>query len=136
MFHCLVLVVVISLADKLEVTHITGGLGEEMPLYSPLEACPSATTWLSNLEQHMKTTVQTLIEACVQTRLDEGMWVPYNLKSMISDLKTKLYRVQCQYSSPLPLGTLFLLKKNVLLDRYCTKNIKRDFTLEAKSLYL
>ena len=59
-------------AHKLEVTQLHGVLGEEVTLYTRLESSHSATKWLSVLEQHMKTTLQLMLEACVQARLEDG----------------------------------------------------------------
>ncbi|KAK2146290.1 hypothetical protein LSH36_618g01010 [Paralvinella palmiformis] len=66
-------------AYKLEVTEIHGILGEILPLYTHLEAYSSATKWLSTLEQHTKTTLQIVLEACVQAQLDEGSKQPIQL---------------------------------------------------------
>ena len=65
-------IILLSLADKLEVTTVCGLLGEALPLYKRLAALPSNTNWLSTLEYIMKTTVNTAMEACVQARLEDS----------------------------------------------------------------
>ena len=45
-------------------------MGEELPLVERLEAHADATKWLSNLEQLMRSSLQTLIEECVIARFD------------------------------------------------------------------
>ena len=53
-------------------TTVSGLLGETLPLYKRLEALPSNTKWLSTLECYMKTTMNTIMEACVQARLEDS----------------------------------------------------------------
>ena len=69
------------LADKLEVTAISGLLGETLPLYKRLEALPSNTKWLSTLEYCIKTTMNTVMEACVQARLEDSKYI-YKVRQM------------------------------------------------------
>ncbi len=59
-------------AHKLEVTTIHGALGESLPLHARVPTAQKATRWLSTLESHMKTTLNTVMEACVQARLEDG----------------------------------------------------------------
>ena len=59
-------------ADKLEVTKIVGLMGEELTLFTRLKAIPHATKWLATLEKYMKTTMLTIMEACIQARLEDG----------------------------------------------------------------
>ena len=68
--------------DKLEVTKVQGFLGEELPLYTRLEAMSQGPRWLATLDTYMKTTLQTLMETCVQARLEDGAtcgprWWPF-----------------------------------------------------------
>ena len=49
-----------------------GDLGETLPMFDRLGALPSAARWMATLEKYMKTTVNTVLEACVQARLEEG----------------------------------------------------------------
>ena len=66
--------IICPLADKLEVVKVTGLMGEELVLYSRLKAVPQPAKWLLLLENYMKTTVLTLMQACVQARLEDGMY--------------------------------------------------------------
>lgn len=47
-------------------------MGEELKLFTRLKAIPQATKWLSVLERYMKTTLLTIMEACIQARLEDG----------------------------------------------------------------
>ena len=60
-------------------TKIEGQLGEELPLHCRVEAAPMATKWFSTLENTMKTTMQLVMEACVQARLEDGSRQPIQL---------------------------------------------------------
>ena len=57
---------------RLEVTALEGCLKERLVLSSRLPAHSSAPQWLSQLEALMKTTLHTVMEACVLARLEEG----------------------------------------------------------------
>lgn len=59
-------------AHMLEVAKLHGPQGEELPLYTKVRAQTQATRWLSQLEYTMKTTMHTVMESCVQARLDDG----------------------------------------------------------------
>ena len=72
--HLKIYLVLRSTAHKLEVTTLCGALGETVPLYHRLEAFSSAARWMATLESYMKTTVNTIMETCVQARLEEGRY--------------------------------------------------------------
>ncbi|XP_013418883.1 dynein heavy chain domain-containing protein 1-like [Lingula anatina] len=59
-------------AHKLQVTSLTGDMEEAVPLLYKLEANNLATRWLSGLEEGMKSTMATMLQACVQARWEEG----------------------------------------------------------------
>ncbi|XP_052798483.1 dynein heavy chain domain-containing protein 1-like isoform X5 [Mya arenaria] len=59
-------------ADKLQVIAVRGAMGEELPFFAHLEAQKNSTRWLKLLESIMKNTVATILQACVQTRLEDG----------------------------------------------------------------
>jgi hypothetical protein len=56
----------------MEVTALHGILGETIPLTTRIKAMPNAPKWMSKLELTMKTTMATVLQACVQARLDDG----------------------------------------------------------------
>lgn len=53
-------------------TKVYGPMEEELLLHTHLEAMNEAPKWLSTLEMFMKTTLQTLMEMCIQARLEDG----------------------------------------------------------------
>jgi hypothetical protein len=59
-------------ADKLEVTGMKGLLDEEVPFFVRVQAFQKATKWLKSLEQNMKNTMTTILQGCVQARMEEG----------------------------------------------------------------
>lgn len=59
-------------ADKLQVTTLKGILGEEIELVVRVQAFPKASKWLKTLENVMKNTMAMTLQACVQTRVEEG----------------------------------------------------------------
>ena len=59
-------------ADKLQVIAMRGLYGEEVPFFAHLEAQSKSTRWLKLLEGIMKNTMATILQACVQTRMDES----------------------------------------------------------------
>lgn len=59
-------------ADKLQVTALKGVLGEEIDLVVRVQAFPKASKWLRTLENVMKNTLAMILQACVQTRVEEG----------------------------------------------------------------
>ena len=59
-------------ADKLQVIAMRGLYGEEVPFFAHLEAQSKATRWLKLLEGIMKNTMATILQACVQTRMDDS----------------------------------------------------------------
>lgn len=61
-------------ADKLQVTALKGVLGEEIDLVVRVQAFPKASKWLRTLENVMKNTLAMILQACVQTRVEEGKW--------------------------------------------------------------
>ncbi len=64
--------VMLFVAHKLEAKCIGGVYGEMLPLCVPLEAGLKTCNWMSLLEQTMKSTVNSTLEACVQARLEDG----------------------------------------------------------------
>ncbi|XP_064648692.1 dynein axonemal heavy chain 6-like isoform X2 [Lineus longissimus] len=67
-------------AHVMEVTALHGILGETVPLTTRIEAMTNAPKWLSKLELTMKTTMSTVLQACVLARLDEGSAQPQVLQ--------------------------------------------------------
>lgn len=63
------------LADKLQVIALRGRHGEEVPFFAHLEAQGKSTVWLKLLEGIMKNTMATILQACVQSRIEEGKYV-------------------------------------------------------------
>lgn len=59
-------------ADKLQVIAMRGRYREEVPFFAHLEAQKKSTVWLKLLEGIMKNTVASILQACVQTRLEDG----------------------------------------------------------------
>ncbi|KAH3716377.1 hypothetical protein DPMN_059099 [Dreissena polymorpha] len=47
-------------------------MGEELPFFAHLEAQRKSTRWLKLLEGIMKNTMATVLQACVQTRIEDG----------------------------------------------------------------
>lgn len=66
-------------ADKLQVIAMRGKMGEEVPFFAHLEAQKKSTIWLKLLEGIMKNTIATVLQACVQTRMEDGMCEEYVL---------------------------------------------------------
>lgn len=60
-------------ADKLQVTALKGIMGEEIELVVRVQAFPKASKWLKTLENVMKNTTAMILQACVQTRMEEGI---------------------------------------------------------------
>ena len=59
-------------ADKLQVIAMRGLYGEEVPFFAHLEAQSKSTRWLKLLEGIMKNTMATILQACVQARMEES----------------------------------------------------------------
>ncbi|XP_060599368.1 dynein heavy chain domain-containing protein 1-like [Ruditapes philippinarum] len=59
-------------ADKLQVIAVRGKHGEEVPFFAHLEAQGKCTIWLKLLEGIMKNTIATILQACVQNRMEDG----------------------------------------------------------------
>ena len=57
-------------AHRLQVSSMQGDLGEVVPLNSPVPFSLDTCKWLSQLEFHMKSTIQKTLQACVEARLD------------------------------------------------------------------
>jgi hypothetical protein len=51
---------------------LKGVLGEEIELVVRVQAFPKASKWLKTLENVMKNTTAMIMQACVQTRMEEG----------------------------------------------------------------
>ena len=64
-----------STGDKLQVVSVTGIQNEEVPLYTRLDATKTASIWLRNLESILKNTMAIMLQACVQTRMEEGLYM-------------------------------------------------------------
>ncbi|XP_062587861.1 dynein heavy chain domain-containing protein 1-like, partial [Saccostrea cucullata] len=73
-------------ADKLQVTSLKGILGEEMELVVRVQAFPKASKWLKALENVMKNTTAMIMQACVQTRMEEGSRQPIHILEELSKL--------------------------------------------------
>jgi hypothetical protein len=68
----LVLMMWLFSADKLQVAAVQGIHQEEVSLYAHLAVHPMASTWLKGLEAILKNTMALTLQACVQTRMEEG----------------------------------------------------------------
>ncbi|XP_078321875.1 dynein heavy chain domain-containing protein 1-like isoform X4 [Crassostrea virginica] len=73
-------------ADKLQVTTLKGILGEEIELVVRVQAFPKASKWLKTLENVMKNTMAMTLQACVQTRVEEGSRQPIHILEELSKL--------------------------------------------------
>ncbi|XP_069111191.1 dynein heavy chain domain-containing protein 1-like isoform X1 [Argopecten irradians] len=73
-------------ADKLEVTTMHGALGEEVPLYTRVQAFPRATRWFKSFEAIMKNTMALMLQKCIQARMEEGSRQPIHLLEEIGRL--------------------------------------------------
>uniref|UniRef100_A0A8W8M9M4 AAA+ ATPase domain-containing protein n=1 Tax=Magallana gigas TaxID=29159 RepID=A0A8W8M9M4_MAGGI len=73
-------------ADKLQVTALKGVLGEEIDLVVRVQAFPKASKWLRTLENVMKNTLAMILQACVQTRVEEGSRQPIHILEELSKL--------------------------------------------------
>ncbi|XP_076466624.1 dynein heavy chain domain-containing protein 1-like isoform X2 [Babylonia areolata] len=72
--------------DKLQVVSMHGAHKEEVGLYARLEAEPEASMWLRGLESIMKNTMMLVLQACVQTRMEEGTCQPILILEELSKL--------------------------------------------------
>ena len=52
-------------------------MGEELPFFAHLEAVKKSTRWLKLLDGIMKNTVATVLQACVQTRIEDGRTISH-----------------------------------------------------------
>ena len=59
-------------AHRLEVLSLTGNIGEFVRLVQKVESASWAPKWLSSLQSSRKTTLALMLQATVQTRLEEG----------------------------------------------------------------
>ena len=57
---------------KLEVTSLHGLMGESLSLISRVMPAQNAAEWLNNIEQNMRTSVNTSLAACVKARLNDS----------------------------------------------------------------
>ncbi|XP_056008158.1 dynein heavy chain domain-containing protein 1-like [Ostrea edulis] len=73
-------------ADKLQVTALKGIMGEEIELVVRVQAFPKASKWLKTLENVMKNTTAMILQACVQTRMEEGSRQPIHILEELSKL--------------------------------------------------
>ena len=59
-------------AHRLQVLSLTGNIGEFVRLVQKVESASWAPKWLSSLQSSLKTTLALMLQATVQTRLEEG----------------------------------------------------------------
>ncbi|XP_074658718.1 dynein heavy chain domain-containing protein 1-like, partial [Tubulanus polymorphus] len=59
-------------AHKLLATEIEGNYGEKVPLTNAVQPTPRLTQWMNDLEFNMKSTLASVLQHCLQARLEEG----------------------------------------------------------------